>query len=64
MAMQWGSSGDIPAAGDYDGDNREDLAVYRPSTGEWYISQSSNSAALIRRYGAKGDLPAPTYDKP
>lgn len=64
MAMQWGASGDIPAAGDYDGDNKEDLAVYRPSNGGWYISQSSNGAALIRQYGLKGDIPAPTYDKP
>jgi hypothetical protein len=34
----WGEAGDVPTPADYDGDGDVDLAVWRPSTGEWRIS--------------------------
>lgn len=36
-SLAWGNSTDIPVAGDYDGDGAMDWAVYRPSTGYWWI---------------------------
>ena len=33
-AVHWGFAGDVPIAGDFDGDGRTDIAVFRPSTGD------------------------------
>ncbi len=41
-----------------------DLEVFRPSTGVWYVRQSSNGALLAAQFGLDGDLPVPSYDKP
>lgn len=37
------SSGDVPVASDYDGDGHADIAIYRPSLGQWWIKRSSSS---------------------
>ena len=44
--------------GDFDGDGDTDAAVFRPSTGRWYIRGITNFP-----YGASGDIPVPgDYD--
>jgi hypothetical protein len=63
-ATKWGVSGDIPAVGDYNGDAREDFAVFRPSTGVWYVLNTTGSVIGIAGFGVAGDLPAPKYDRP
>jgi len=53
------------AAGDFDGDGRSDLTVYRSSTGVWYIKQSSNGYTDYRAYqfGISTDVAVPgDYD--
>lgn len=36
--LQFGLPGDVPVAGDYDGDGLVDIAVFRPALGVWLIS--------------------------
>jgi hypothetical protein len=54
-----GVAGDVPVPGDYDGDSRTDFAVYRPSTGEWLVLQSTTNFAssMTMQWGAPGDGP-------
>jgi hypothetical protein len=62
-AQQFGTGGDLPAAEDFDGDGKSDIAVFRPSTGYWYILQSSNGALDFKVFGAAEDKPQPAdYD--
>jgi hypothetical protein len=53
----WGASTDVPVLGDFDGDGKSDLAVFRPSTGYWYIVQSSNGEVVATQWGASSDIP-------
>jgi len=64
ITAQWGTSGDVPVPGDYDGDGKTDFAVFRkddPTSGSatWYILNSSDSTWFVPVYGASTDTPAP-----
>jgi len=64
-SFQWGTgaSGDVPAPGDFDGDGKTDYAVYRNSTGAWYVLNSSNSTLTALSFGTTGDIAVPNdYD--
>ena len=59
MQGQWGAKGDIPISGDFDGDGKSDLAIWRPSTGVWWwvSSQSGDSLYYTYQWGVQGDIP-------
>jgi hypothetical protein len=59
-----GLSTDVPVPGDYNGDGTTDIAVYRRSTGSWYVSPSklqlTTSSVVVSGVGAV----IPTLDRP
>ena len=56
---QFGTSGDTPVPGDFDGDGKTDFSVFRPSNGDWYITKSSVGSGFDEiHFGLSTDLPA------
>lgn len=58
----WGSNGDRVAPGDYDGDGKNDFAVFRSPEGIFYVNKSGGGTDAVR-WGANGDQTIPgDYD--
>ncbi|MDQ3062030.1 MAG: VCBS repeat-containing protein, partial [Acidobacteriota bacterium] len=61
--IAWGSAGDKPIVGDFDGDGKQDATVFRPSNGVWYISRTSDNQLQAVQFGISTDkLAAADYD--
>ena len=57
--ITYGQKGDIPVPANYDGANGDDIAVFRPTDGRWFVRSISEGV----RFGQVGDVPAPgDYD--
>jgi hypothetical protein len=55
----------VALSGDFDGDRKTDITVYRPSTGRWYVLQSASGFSSWSEYswGVSTDQPVPgDYD--
>jgi putative transposon-encoded protein len=56
QVIPFGISTDIPVPGDYDGDGKDDQAVYR--NGVWYLNRSA-SGFLATPFGLGSDIAVP-----
>ena len=57
-SFPFGTNGDVPAPGDYDGDGKTDATVFRPTDSTWYV-QRTTAGTLIQIFGISGDKPVP-----
>jgi hypothetical protein len=57
--IQFGLASDINVPADYDRDGYTDIAVWRPSTGTWYMFDESANKVTIKQWGMNGDIPVP-----
>jgi hypothetical protein len=44
---------------DFDGDNKTDIGIFRPSDGSWWYSRSSDNAARVFSFGSSTDILTP-----
>ena len=56
-SFTWGEAGDRMVPADYDGDGKTDVAMFRPSTGIWYIIESQTGTFRTVSWGQNGDIP-------
>jgi hypothetical protein len=62
FARQWGQNGDIPLDGDFDGDGKNDIGIFRPMDGNWYILRSGTGNPYAIHWGQNGDIPVPSFE--
>lgn len=60
----FGTVGDLPVSGDWDGTRNSKVGIFRPSTGEWFLEHNGNGQwdgctvdVCVAGFGAPGDIP-------
>ncbi len=62
-SLNWGVRQDEFIAGDFDGDDKGDITIFRGSSGDWWSLRSSDNVVTVVHWGTQGDLPVPAdYD--
>ena len=56
-AFSYGTAGDYPIRGDFDGGGNDDLGVWRYSDTIWYVKYMETYGTYAYTYGADGDVP-------
>lgn len=63
FAAAFGAPGDVMAPGDFTGDGKMDITIFRPSSGTWFVLRSEDLTFFGFPFGADGDIAAPAdYD--
>jgi photosystem II stability/assembly factor-like uncharacterized protein len=66
ITFKFGMEGDLPVTGDWNGDGKTKIGVFRPNNGKWYLDLNGNGKwdgcgdglpDGCYTFGAKGDLP-------
>jgi hypothetical protein len=49
----------VPLDGDYNGDGKADMMIFRPSTGQWLVRYTGGGQAQLNasQWGSPGDIP-------
>ena len=57
LTVRWGTAGDKPLTGDFNGDRVDELVAFRPSEGNWYIYNYLNGGYQVIHWGVSNDVP-------
>ncbi len=64
VPIRFGLSGDVRAPGDYDGDGKQDIAIWRANadpTQNFFWIRQSNGPVRVSEWGMQGDYPATNW---
>ena len=60
-SVSWGLPGDTPVIGDWNGDGKDDIGIFRPGSGLWSLDSNGNTAWEVSdksvSWGMPGDTP-------